>query len=103
MSTGHEDGGGTRGDLEWGTTPKLVLAQAAHWGDHPAVVDGDVTITYAQLASRVEEAARAFIAAGIRPGDRASIWAPNIHEWVVAALGLHSAGGVLVPLSLIHI
>ena len=99
MSTAHEDGGGTRGDLEWGTTPRLVLSQAAHWGDHPAVVDGDVTISYAQLATRVEEAARAFIAAGVEPGDRASIWAPNIHEWVVAALGLHAAGGVLVPLN----
>jgi HIP---CoA ligase len=90
---------GTRGDLEWGTTPKLVVAAAARLGDHPAVVDGDVTISYADLAGRVEHAARAFIAAGLRPGDRASIWAPNIHEWIEAALGLHAAGGVLIPLN----
>ena len=39
------------------------------------------------------------MAAGLEPGDRAAIWAPNIAEWIVAALGLHSAGGVLVPLN----
>ena len=37
------------------------------------------------------------MAAGLEPGDRAAIWAPNMHEWIVAALGLHSAGGVLDP------
>jgi HIP---CoA ligase len=90
---------GTRGDLTWGTTPKLVTAGAARWGDHPAIVDGDTVISYADLADRVEVAARAFLAAGVEPGDRAAIWAPNIWEWVVAALGLHAAGGVLVPLN----
>ena len=90
---------GVRGDLEFGTTPKLVLTQAAHLGDHPAVVDGDLVITYADLADRVLHAAQAFIAAGLQPGDRASIWSPNVWEWIVAALGLHAAGGVLVPLN----
>jgi len=100
--TAHDGGelnDGTRGDLEWGTTPKLVLAAAARWGDLPAVIDGDVAISYADLANRVEQASRAFIASGLCSGDRASIWAPNIHEWIVAALGLHAAGGVLVPLN----
>ena len=32
-------------------------------------------------------------------GDRVSIWAPNIWEWVVTALGVHYAGGVLVPVN----
>jgi acyl-CoA synthetase (AMP-forming)/AMP-acid ligase II len=35
----------------------------------------------------------------LQPGDRASVWAPNLHQWIVAALGLYSAGGVLVPLN----
>ena len=35
----------------------------------------------------------AFVAAGIEPGDRVAIWAPNCWEWVVALLGLQSAGG----------
>src|SRR4051812_13881506 len=90
---------GTRGDLEWGTTPKLVIAAAARLGDHPAIVEADRTVTYAGLAAEVEQAARAFIASGLAAGDRAAIWPPNIGEWVVAALGLQAAGGVLVPLN----
>jgi acyl-CoA synthetase (AMP-forming)/AMP-acid ligase II len=39
------------------------------------------------------------MAAGIEKGDRAAIWAPNISEWIIAAIGLQTAGGVLVPLS----
>src|SRR5262249_19257626 len=36
---------------------------------------------------------------GIERGDRIAIWAPNVWEWIVAALGLQSAGAVLVPLN----
>jgi acyl-CoA synthetase (AMP-forming)/AMP-acid ligase II len=88
-----------RGDLRWGTTPTLVRAAAASHGDHPAVVDGDVTLTYAQLADEVTASAAAFVGAGIEPGDRVAIWAPNMWEWPVALLGLQSAGAALVPLN----
>ena len=40
-----------------------------------------------------------FMSAGIRVGDRVGIWAPNISEWIVAAIGLQSAGAVLVTLN----
>ncbi len=88
-----------RGDLEWGTTPRLVLAQAARFGEQPAMIDHGTALSFAELSCRVEDAARAFIAAGLEPGDRAAIWAPNIWEWAVVALGLHSAGGVVVPIN----
>ena len=32
-------------------------------------------------------------------GDRVAIWAPNIPEWVVSALGVHCCGAVLVPIN----
>jgi acyl-CoA synthetase (AMP-forming)/AMP-acid ligase II len=90
---------GTRGDLMWGTTPRLVRQAAEMHGGRPAIVDGDVTLSYQDLAVAVHQAARAFMAAGITPGDTGAIWAPNVYEWVVAALGLQSAGGVLVTLN----
>jgi acyl-CoA synthetase (AMP-forming)/AMP-acid ligase II len=88
-----------RGDLEWGTTARLIRDAAATWGDHPAIVQGDVTLSYSELRRRADEAAKAFMAAGIEKGDRIAIWAPNIWEWPVALLGLQAAGGVLVPLN----
>ena len=39
------------------------------------------------------------MAAGVGAGDRVAIWAPNMAEWIVAVLGLSSAGAVLVPVN----
>lgn len=88
-----------RPDLEFGTIARTVRAARSRFGDVDAVVDGDVRWTFDQLVVRIEEAARAMMSAGIEPGDRVAIWAPNIHEWIVAALGTVTAGGVLVPIN----
>jgi acyl-CoA synthetase (AMP-forming)/AMP-acid ligase II len=90
-----------RGDLEWGATPRLLADSARRFADRDAVIDIDagVTLTFAGLAAAAAEAARAFLAGGIERGDRVAIWAPNCWEWIVAALGLQSAGAVLVPLN----
>lgn len=81
------------------TIPQLVQIAADRFGDCHAIEDGAVVLTFAELADASLQAARAFCAAGIVRGDRVAIWAPNIYEWVVAAIGLQSAGGVLVPLN----
>ncbi|MFD8817611.1 FadD3 family acyl-CoA ligase [Streptomyces sp. NPDC059627] len=88
-----------RGDMEWGTVPGLVRSAAQRYPEVEAVVDGRTRITYAELGARVARAAAACIASGVEPGDRVGIWAPNSLDWIVAALGAVSAGGVLVPLN----
>ncbi|MCZ6712307.1 MAG: AMP-binding protein, partial [Deltaproteobacteria bacterium] len=81
------------------TIPQLVRRAAESFGDCSALEDGAVSLSFAGLAEAGLQATRAFCAAGIRPGDRVAIWAPNIHEWIVAAIGLQSAGAVLVTLN----
>mgnify|MGYP000088390153 CR=1 FL=1 len=81
------------------TIPKLVRAAAAQFGDKIAIQESDGAISYRQLDDLRVKAARAFLASGIDKGDRVAIWAPNISEWIVAAIGVHSAGGVVVPLN----
>ncbi|MCX5586204.1 FadD3 family acyl-CoA ligase [Streptomyces erythrochromogenes] len=88
-----------RGDLRWRTIAGLVRSASARYGDLEAVVDGRVRISYAQLGERVERAAAACVAAGVEPGDRVAVWAPNTLDWIVSALGAVSAGAVLVPLN----
>ena len=64
-----------------------------------AIEDGPTRLTFRELASRVEESARALMAIGIDQGDRVAIWAPNIWEWIVSALAIHSVGAVMVPVN----
>ena len=90
-----------RGDLLWGTIPRLLRASAERFGDAVAIADTDraVSLAFTELLDAADTAAKAFVASGIEADDKAAIWAPNIAEWVVAALGLQTAGGVLVPLN----
>ena len=81
------------------TIPRMVLSTAERFGDAEAIVDTDRRITFAGLAGRVRVAAGAFASAGVRAGDRVAIWAPNSAEWIIAAFGLLTAGGVLVPVN----
>lgn len=88
-----------RADEQWGTIGRLVMASAERFPEVEALVDGDLRLTFPQLRDAVVEAARAHIAAGVGPGDRVAIWAPNIAEWVISGLGAVTAGAVLVPLN----
>ncbi|HBZ72878.1 MAG TPA: fatty acid--CoA ligase [Deltaproteobacteria bacterium] len=81
------------------TLPRLVRAAAARWAGASAIEDGAKALSFADLAEAGLQAARALLACGVKRGDRAAIWAPNLAEWIVAAIGIHSAGAVLVPLN----
>ncbi len=72
---------------------------ATNFGDAEALVEGDTRISWRELLQRTDVAARALIGFGIQPGDRISIWAPNLAEWVYAACAIHRVGAVLVPLN----
>ncbi|MEU7031272.1 FadD3 family acyl-CoA ligase [Streptomyces sp. NPDC046275] len=85
--------------MEWGSIPELVRGAAERYGPGEAVVEGRTRVSYAELGARVERAAAACLAAGVRAGDRVAIWAPNTLDWIVASLGAVSAGAVLVPLN----
>ncbi|TMK19149.1 MAG: fatty acid--CoA ligase family protein, partial [Actinobacteria bacterium] len=78
---------------------ELVRAAAERFGSREAVVDADLRLSFAELGERVRLSALAARSAGIEHGDRVAIWAPNTWEWIVAALGAVSAGGVLVPIN----
>ncbi|MGH3411885.1 MAG: FadD3 family acyl-CoA ligase [Marmoricola sp.] len=79
------------------TLPAALRAAAARYGDHPAYVEGERTVTFAQLLAWVRDLARGYVGHGLEPGDRVVVWAPNSIDWVVAALAASYAGGVLVP------
>ena len=81
------------------TLPSLLRAAAEEFGERPAYVEGDSTLSYAGLLDRVRGVAVAYVDSGLEPGDRVAIWAPNSTDWAVAALAVTYAGGTLVPLN----
>ncbi|MEV5974281.1 FadD3 family acyl-CoA ligase [Streptomyces sp. NPDC051921] len=85
--------------MEYGSIPELVRWAAERYGPGEAVVEGRTRVSYAELGARVERAAAACLATGVRAGDRVAVWAPNTLDWIVSALGAVTAGAVLVPLN----
>jgi len=87
--------------LDWGhtTIPRAVARAAERFGGRPALVDGEVRLSFRELAAAGLAATRACMASGVERGDRVAIWAPNAAAWVVAAIGLQGAGAALVPLN----
>jgi fatty-acyl-CoA synthase len=82
------------GDTIGGNLDRTV----ARFPDREALVSvhQGLRYTYAEFAEAVERAGRAFIAAGIRPGDRVGIWAPNCAEWALVQYATAKAGIILV-------
>ena len=86
-------------DNAFQTIPEMVACAADRFGDAEAVVDGPLRLTFAEVADRVRRAAGAFANLGVDRGDRVAIWAPNSAYWMIAAFGVLTAGGVVVPVS----
>ena len=81
------------------TLPRVLARAARLFGDAPAIVEDQRRLTFRELESQVLQASAAFLAAGLAPGDRVALWAPNCAEWIVAALGALGCGGIIVPLN----
>ena len=81
------------------TIPSLVNAQARAFGNKLALISNQNSFTYFQIDELSTIIASNLISLGVEKGDRVAIWAPNMNEWVLSAIGIHKAGGVLVPIN----
>jgi acyl-CoA synthetase (AMP-forming)/AMP-acid ligase II len=82
------------------TICEALVVAARRWPEVEAVVGEDGTRwTFQDLFDHSVAAARALVAAGVGPGDRVALWAPNSLRWIAASFGTYLAGGVLVPLN----
>ena len=74
---------------------------AARWPDRTALVFDETgeSLTFADLAARVDRVAAALAGLGIGSGDRIGIMLPNRVEWPLAWLGLARIGAVMVPIN----
>src|SRR5450631_4086096 len=79
------------------TVPQLVRDRARGHPDDVAMIDGSNgrTTTYGELDRSIGRFAAGLAANGFRPGDALLMFAPNMPEWPIAALGAMAAGGVV--------
>ena len=81
------------------TIPALIKHQAKNLGSKPALISDHETLSFLELDNLSTNIATHLIELNILPGDRVAIWAPNMNEWVLAAIAIHKVGGVLVPIN----
>ncbi len=79
------------------TVHSIVATAAERRPDGVAAIDAESgrSITYRELDAAARRSATGFAARGVTPGDVVAIVAPNSLEWLVAALGVMSAGGIV--------
>ncbi|MDT7547283.1 MAG: cyclohexanecarboxylate-CoA ligase, partial [Actinomycetota bacterium] len=91
-----------RYDLPLETFADRLRDAASTQASAVAVVDGEATLTYAELFSLATRVASGLLARGIGPGDRVVAQLPNWWEAVAVSWGVFLAGGVLVPVAPIY-
>ncbi|WP_105901042.1 long-chain-fatty-acid--CoA ligase [Vibrio gangliei] len=67
----------------------------------PALICGEMVITYAQFDDIAGKIATALIAEGLQPGDRVALSCPNLPFFPLVYYGIQKAGGVVVPLNVL--
>jgi amino acid adenylation domain-containing protein/natural product biosynthesis luciferase-like monooxygenase protein len=72
-------------------------ARTAH-PEHPALVDGTTTLTYAELDAHADRVCRELRCAGVTPGTRVGVCGQRGPWTVVAMLATWKAGATYVPL-----
>ncbi|HEX3588840.1 MAG TPA: long-chain fatty acid--CoA ligase [Pseudonocardiaceae bacterium] len=76
----------------------LLADPARRSPDKTALVQGDERIGYGRLWAEARRYAAALVDAGIEPGGRVALIAPNVPDFVRAYYGILAAGAVVVPI-----
>jgi long-chain acyl-CoA synthetase len=87
--------------LEYPRAPLFAfLDQAARaYPERAGVVFEGESLSYAEVARRVDRLARALVSLGVKKGDRVGVFMPNIPEFVLAFYAILKAGGVVVAMN----
>lgn len=78
---------------------ELLLEQAGRQPMHPAVIAGNVTLSYADLAMRASSVAAKLMADGVKRGDRIGLLGNNAPEWLEIYFGAAALGAIVAPFS----
>ncbi|MGC8719769.1 MAG: AMP-binding protein [Thermodesulforhabdaceae bacterium] len=77
----------------------IVRRSAYRYPNKPALIFGDITLTYSQLDEAINKVANALLALGLKRYDRVAILAHNTIHHVLTWLGTAKAGGVYLAIN----
>jgi acyl-CoA synthetase (AMP-forming)/AMP-acid ligase II len=77
----------------------IARRNGRRFGSKPAVVFGDIELSWAGLDERANRLATYLLARGLTKGDRVAVLSTNASEWTEIIYGLAKAGMVLVPIN----
>jgi fatty-acyl-CoA synthase len=82
------------------SNPRGLLADVVEdWAnkqpEHPALISASGSISYRELAGRVNRYARWALSVGINPGDRVCLIMPTKPDYIAAWLGISRVGGIV--------
>ena len=81
------------------TMGEMLDRVSEQYPNKTAIISEEQRISYADLKEQVERTALAFLALGIKKGDKVSVWLCNCLEWIYIQLALGKIGGILVPIN----
>lgn len=81
------------------TMNDIFLDSVDRFGERPAIIDGERTLTYAEFGGSVKSLASFLAEHGVGMGDKVAILLPNSIEFAVAFYASASLGAVSVPIN----
>jgi len=77
----------------------LIEMVARQPGAAPAIIDGDLSVSYGELLEASRRVAGGLARQGIGGGDRVALWLPNIPAWLVLSLACARLGATVVSIN----
>jgi acyl-CoA synthetase (AMP-forming)/AMP-acid ligase II len=84
------------------TLPRALAYALEHFPDHPFLIDGERSYSYADAARISAERARALLALGIGKGTRVGLLMPNSPDWVFNWLAAGRIGAFMILISTLY-
>jgi long-chain acyl-CoA synthetase len=81
------------------TLGEILPFAARRYGDRTALIVGSDQLTYRQLDQASNAFANGLVGAGVRPGDRVTLYGPNAIEWMIAYFAIAKTGAVVNPIN----
>lgn len=81
------------------TWNELLRRNARSSPDATALIDGERSVSHAELLDRVRRLSSGFAGLGIGRGDVVAVWLPNCIEWVETAAALASLGATALGIN----